>query len=81
MLFYVLFVLFRSLYCLCVYMCTELLRPGGYPVTVKYIISYHICILWRVSTYLVGEYEGERILGRSKYIWEDNIKLYAKDIG
>jgi len=25
-----------------VYMCTVLLPPGGYPVAVKYIISYHI---------------------------------------
>jgi hypothetical protein len=39
-LFYILFVLCRSLYCLCVYMCTELLPPGGYPIAVKYII-YH----------------------------------------
>jgi hypothetical protein len=47
-LFYVL--LCRSLYCLlcvvlcivCVYMCTELLPPGGYPIAVKYIISYII---------------------------------------
>jgi len=23
-----------------VYMCTELLPPGGYPIAVKYIISY-----------------------------------------
>ena len=38
-----------SMYCLfcvvlcivCVYMCTELLPPGGYPIAVKYIISYH----------------------------------------
>jgi hypothetical protein len=38
-LFYVF--LCRSLYCfLC--MCTELLPPGGYPIAVKYIISYHI---------------------------------------
>jgi len=22
-------------------MCTELLPPGGYPVAVKYIVSYH----------------------------------------
>jgi hypothetical protein len=22
-------------------MCTELLPPGGYPIAVKYIISYH----------------------------------------
>jgi hypothetical protein len=41
MLFYVLFVLCRSLYCLCVYIYTELLPPAGYPVAVKYIISYH----------------------------------------
>jgi hypothetical protein len=25
-----------------VYMCTELLPPGGYPIAVKYIVSYHI---------------------------------------
>jgi len=38
-----------SMYCLacnvpcivCVYMCTEQLPPGGYPIAVKYIISYH----------------------------------------
>jgi hypothetical protein len=37
-----------SMYCLfcdvpciaCVYMCTEQLPPGGYPIAVKYIISY-----------------------------------------
>ena len=53
-LFYVFFVLFYvfvccSMYCLfcnapciiCVYMCTEHLPPGGYPIAVKYIISYH----------------------------------------
>jgi hypothetical protein len=39
-LFYVLFVLCRSLYCLGVYVCTELLPPSGYPIAVKYIISY-----------------------------------------
>jgi hypothetical protein len=38
-----------SVYCLfcvvlwiiCVYMCTVLLTPGGYPIAVKYIISNH----------------------------------------
>jgi len=53
--FYVFFVLFYeflccSMYCLfcvvvcivCVYMCTELLPSGGYPIAVKYIVSYHI---------------------------------------
>jgi len=51
-LLYVFFVLFYvflcPLYCLfwdvscvvCVYMCTEQLPPGGYPIAVKYI-SYH----------------------------------------
>jgi hypothetical protein len=29
-----------------VYMCTELLPPGGYPIAVKYIISYEIRVLW-----------------------------------
>jgi hypothetical protein len=52
-LFCVFFVLFNvffccSMYCLfcnvlcivCVYMCTVLLPPGGYPIAVKYIISF-----------------------------------------
>jgi hypothetical protein len=42
-----------SLYCLfyvvlcivCVYMCTVLLPPGGYPITVKYIIIIIIIII------------------------------------
>jgi len=41
-----------SMYCLfcvvlcifCVYMCTVRIPPGGYPIAVKYIISYHIKI-------------------------------------
>ena len=28
--------------CVCVCVCTELLPPGGYPIAVKYIISYYI---------------------------------------
>jgi len=33
--------LFCDVLCIvCVYMCTELLPPGGYPIAVKYIISY-----------------------------------------
>ena len=72
MLFYKYLVLFYvflccSMYCLfcvvlcivCVYMCTELLPPGGYPIAVKYIISYIISIskitprqAYCVSTYL-----------------------------
>jgi len=30
------------LYIVCVYMCTELLPPGGYPIAVKYISYEHI---------------------------------------
>jgi hypothetical protein len=43
---YVLFVLCRSLHCLCVYMCTVLLPPGGYPIAVKYIMSCHIILYY-----------------------------------
>jgi len=41
-LIFVLYVLFCVvLYIVCVYMCTELLPPGGYPIAVnKYIIPY-----------------------------------------
>jgi len=36
------FLFFVVLYIVCVYMCTELLPPGGYPIAVnKYIIPYH----------------------------------------
>jgi hypothetical protein len=47
-LFYVFFCcsmwyLFCDVPCIvCVYMCTEQLPPGGYPIAVKYIISYQI---------------------------------------
>jgi hypothetical protein len=42
-----------SMYCLfcdvlcivCVCMCTELLPPGGYPIAVKYIISFDQILL------------------------------------
>jgi len=45
-LFYVFLCPFYCLFCdvpciICVYMCTEQLPPGGYPIAVKYI-SYHI---------------------------------------
>ena len=44
-LFYVFLCSFYYLFCdvsciVCVYMCTEQLPPGGYPIAVKYI-SYH----------------------------------------
>ena len=58
MLLYVFFVSFYvflccSMHCLfcdvpcivCVYMCAEQLPPGGYPIAVKYIISYQVTLL------------------------------------
>jgi hypothetical protein len=33
-------------------MCTELLPPGGYPIAVKYIISYHIFSITGVTKQL-----------------------------
>ena len=47
---YVLFVLCRSVYCLCVNVyCTTLLPLGGYPITVnKYIISN--CLPFFITT-------------------------------
>jgi hypothetical protein len=53
-LFYILFVLCSSLYCLCVCMCTVLLPPGGYPTAVNKYISYHIIY---VSVYSQGRIE------------------------
>ena len=60
----VLCILCCSMYCLfcdvlcivCVYMCTELLPPGGYPVAVKYIISYIISYAWYIKTELTALY-------------------------
>ena len=39
-----LYIVFFLVLCIvCVYMCTVLLPPGGYPIAVnKYIVSYHI---------------------------------------
>jgi len=56
-----------SVYCLfcvvlcivCVYMCTEQLPPGGYPIAVKYIISYHIShyiISYHIISYHIVSY-------------------------
>jgi len=40
--FSALYWLFCDVLCIvCVYMCIELLPPGGYPIAVKYIIPYH----------------------------------------
>jgi hypothetical protein len=71
-LFYVFFVLFYVLlccymYCLfcvvlcivCVYMCTEQLPSGGYPIAVKYIISYNkisYIISYNKISYIISYY-------------------------
>jgi len=37
--------LFYDVPCIvCVYMCAEQLPPVGYPIAIKYIVSYHIII-------------------------------------
>jgi len=38
----------------CVYMCTELLPRGGYPIAVKYIISYHIISYHIISYHIIS---------------------------
>jgi hypothetical protein len=30
---------------------------------------------------LVGRPEGKRLLGRPRYRWEDNIKMYLQEVG
>jgi hypothetical protein len=37
----------------CVYMCTELLPPGGYPIAFKYII-YHVS--YRIVSYHIASH-------------------------
>ena len=34
-----------------------------------------------VHRFLVGKHEGKRPLGRSKRIWEDNIKMDLREVG
>jgi len=41
--------MFCVLCIVCVYMCTELLPPGGYPIAVNYIV-YHIKLVFRILT-------------------------------
>jgi len=51
----------------CVYTCTELLPPGGYPIAVKYIIS--ICFDTKVLSQEFNNNNGSnptRILGTSR---------------
>ena len=38
----------------CVYMCTEQLPPRGYPIAVKYIISYHIISYHIISYHIIS---------------------------
>jgi len=34
-----------------------------------------------VHRVLVGKPEGKRLLGRPKHRWEDNIKMYLREVG
>jgi hypothetical protein len=69
-----------------VYMCTELLPPGGYPIAVKYIISYRIKRGMEkkksVCNALIGKPDAKRSLERCGPKWEDNIKkgLWNSDL-
>ena len=60
MLFYVflccsIYYLFCVVLCIvCVYMCTVLLPPGGYPIAVKCIISYHIISYHIISYHIIS---------------------------
>ena len=40
----------------CVYICTELLPPGGYPIAVKYIILYYIILYYIILYYIILYY-------------------------
>jgi hypothetical protein len=67
--------LFCDVLCIvCVYMCTELLPPGCYPIAVKYIISYH--------TYLRGPNRGAKneMGTNNKKKINNNRKLLVEDI-
>jgi len=48
----------------CVYMCTELLPPGGYPIAVKYII-YHIYHI--IQERQNGDFDFVKSEGRQRY--------------
>ena len=47
--------LFCDVLCIvCVFVCTVLLPPGGYPIVVKYIISYHIISYHIISYHIIS---------------------------
>ena len=46
-------------------MCTELLPPGGYPIAVKYIISYRI-ISYHISYHMISP----KIISGTPYLTE-----------
>ena len=57
----------------CVYMCTEQLPPGGYPIAVKYIISYHIIRILRIKLEINQGYttmHGQPIIKMYKQFWK-----------
>jgi hypothetical protein len=48
-------------------MYTELLPPVGYPIAVKYIVSYYI-----IKKVFLGKPDGRRKAGRPKLRWLDS---------
>jgi len=75
--------LFCDILCIvCVYVCTELLPPGGYPIAVKYIMFVYMCVLnycHRVATqlqlnisYHIISYHKESISGKTR--WKKKIR-------
>jgi hypothetical protein len=52
-------------------------------VTLHYITAFRMSHRFEVAkiTDLVGKPEGRRPLGRSRRMWEGNIKLYLREIG
>jgi len=63
----VLCIVFCVVLCIvCVYMCTVLLLSGGYPIVVKYIISYRI-ISYHKSTEMARTFPPLNIILQSEY--------------
>jgi len=62
--------LFCDVFCIVfVYMCTELLPPGGYPIAVnKYIISYQM-MATSYKTILSHIREGSNLQMNSRDVW------------
>jgi len=76
------YVFLCSLYCLfcdvscivCVYMCTEQLPPGGYPIAVKYV-SYHISLQFPGGV-RTNRHNGMTVLGKLQRCIKFSVQEY-----